>query len=207
VLALLAPSFHLFDDLRQEFNGSQESRAFWDAMDKGERGDNWRVVDGLVTVHGRVYVSSSSPLMQEVIAGTHGAGHEGVQKTMHHLCADLFMPVVCAAVQDFVQACDICQRHKTEQLQPTSLLQPLDLRGTVWIDPSMDFVEGLSCVNGNSVILTVVDRFSKVAHFIPLVHPYTATMVTHAFLDSIVCLHGVPSSIISDRDLVFTNRF
>jgi hypothetical protein len=40
VLALSAPSFHLFDDLRQEFNGSQESCAFWDAVDKGERGDN-----------------------------------------------------------------------------------------------------------------------------------------------------------------------
>jgi hypothetical protein len=65
---------------------------------KGERGDNWRVINDLVTVCGRVYVPSSSPLMQEVIAGTHGAGHEGVQKMLHRLCADFFMPAVRSAV-------------------------------------------------------------------------------------------------------------
>jgi predicted choloylglycine hydrolase len=76
----------------------------------------------------------------------------------------------------------------------------------VWADISLDFIEGLPRVNGKSVILMVVDRFSKHAHFIPLSHPYTAATVAKAFFDSIVRLHGFPVSIVSDRDPVFTGH-
>jgi hypothetical protein len=71
----------------------------------------------------------------------------------------------------------------------------------------MDFVEGLPHVNGKSVILTVVDRLSKYVHFITLGHPYTMTSVARAFFDSIIRLHGVPRSTVSDRNPVFTSRF
>jgi hypothetical protein len=68
----------------------------------------------------------------------------------------------------------------------------------------MDFIEGLPKVGGKSVILMVVDHFSKYAHFIALDHPYTAASVAHAFFDGIVRLYGFPSSIVSDRDPVVT---
>jgi hypothetical protein len=71
----------------------------------------------------------------------------------------------------------------------------------------MDFIEGFPRVNGKSVILTVVDRFSKTAHFNDLSHPYSMTTVAHAFFADIVRLHGIPSSIISDRDPTFTSNF
>jgi hypothetical protein len=71
----------------------------------------------------------------------------------------------------------------------------------------MDFVEGLPRVNGKSVVLTVVDRFSKYAHFVPLGHPYTTTSVAKVFFEAIVCLHGLSESIVSDRDPVFTSKF
>lgn len=71
----------------------------------------------------------------------------------------------------------------------------------------MDFVEGFPKVGGKSVILTVVDRFSKYAHFVPLSHPYTACSVAKAFFDHIVRHHGIPCSIVSDRDPVFTSTF
>jgi transposase InsO family protein len=70
----------------------------------------------------------------------------------------------------------------------------------------MDFIEGLPKVGGKSVVLTMVDRFSKYAHFIALGHPYTATSVARAFFEGIVRLHGFPSSIVSDRDPVFTGH-
>jgi transposase InsO family protein len=71
----------------------------------------------------------------------------------------------------------------------------------------MDFVEGFSRVNGKSIILTVVDRFSKYTHFVPLGHPYTATSIAKVFFEEIVRLHGWPESIVSDRDPVFTSKF
>ena len=86
-------------------------------------------------------------------------------------------------------------------------MQPLDIPSAVWADVAMDFIEALPRVNGKTVILTVVDRFSKYAHFIPLSHPYTAASVAKAFFQDIVRLHGMPSSIVSDRDPVFTSTF
>jgi len=71
----------------------------------------------------------------------------------------------------------------------------------------MDFIEALPRVNGKTVILTVVDCFSKFAHFIPLSHPYTTASVAQVFFQEIVRLHGLPSSIMSDRDPVFTSAF
>jgi hypothetical protein len=77
----------------------------------------------------------------------------------------------------------------------------------VWVDIAMDFVEGLPRVNGKYVILTMVDHFSKYAHFITLARPYTATTVTRAFFNGIVRLHEILSSIVSNRDPVFTSSF
>jgi hypothetical protein len=100
----------------------------------------------------------------------------------------------------------VCQRNKTETLHPAGLLQPLPVPSRVWADISLDFIEALPKVHGKSVLLTVVDRFSKFAHFIPLGHPYTASSVARAFFQEIVRLHGFPESIVSDRDPVFTGH-
>lgn len=110
-------------------------------------------------------------------------------------------------VRDFVLGCSVCQRNKTEHLHPGGLLQPLPVPSNVWSDIAMDFIEGFPKVGAKSVILTVVDRFSKYSHFIPLSHPYTASSVARAFFDHIVKLHGLPCSIVSDRDPVFTSTF
>jgi hypothetical protein len=73
----------------------------------------------------------------------------------------------------------------------------------VWADIGMDFVEALPRVHGKTVILSVVDRFNKYCHFIPLAHSYTTESVAQAFFTDIVRLHGIPQSIVSDRVPVF----
>ena len=171
-----------------------------------QRGNLWHVQDGLIKKGNRVYVPPTSAFLQTVLQLAHTAGHEGVQKTLHHLRHDFVLDQDRSVVRDFVRACATCQRNKTEHLHPAELLQPLPVPSQVWSDISIDFVEALPKVHGKSVILTVVDRFSKYAHFIPLGHPYTAPSVAKAFFNDIVRLHGFPTSIVSDRDPVFTGH-
>lgn len=71
----------------------------------------------------------------------------------------------------------------------------------------MDFVEGLPVSMGKTIILVVVDRLTKYGHFLALSHPYTAQGTAKLFLDNIYKLHGLPVSILTDRDKNFTSSF
>jgi hypothetical protein len=161
----------------------------------------------MVQFVGRLYILPASPLVQELMVAVHEDSHEGVQRTLHRLRRDFHFPNMKQLVQDLVRTCAVCQRYKSEHLHPAGLLLPLSVPQGVWTDIVLDFVEALPRVRGKSVILTVVDRFSKYCHFIPLAHPYSTESVAQAFFTDIVPLHGIPQSMVSDRDPVFMSTF
>jgi hypothetical protein len=96
---------------------------------------------------------------------------------------------------------------KPEHLPSPGLLQPLPIPDQAWSSIGMDFITGLPKYESKSVIMVVVDKFTKFAHFIPLAHPYTIIDVAHAFLNAVYKLHGLPTSIITDCDPIFTSNF
>jgi hypothetical protein len=100
----------------------------------------------------------------------------------------------------YVAQCDICQRVKIEHQKPSGLLQSLPIPEWKWEDISMDFVNGLPRIpRGNDSVWVIVDRLTKVAHFIPVRTTYGRDKLAMLYVDIILKLHGVPKSIISDR--------
>jgi hypothetical protein len=110
-------------------------------------------------------------------------------------------------IKSYVKECDTCQRIKSKTTRPAGLLQPLPIPPRPWYSISMDFIEGLPKSNKQNVILVVVDRLTKYVHFMALAHPYTAAKVADLFMKNVFKLHGMPTSIVSDRDTAFTATF
>lgn len=110
-----------------------------------------------------------------------------------------------AAVHQFVQSCLTCQQAKPDRTKLPGLLQPLEVPPSAWHTISMDFVEGLPKSGAANCILVVMDEFTKYGHFIPLQHPFTAITVAKVFMQHVYKLHGMPFTIISGRDKVFTS--
>jgi hypothetical protein len=111
-------------------------------------------------------------------------------------------------VAEYVALCDTCQRVKAEHQRPAGLLQPLKVPEGKWEEISMDFIVGLPRTQGgHDYIWVIVDRFTKVAHFIPVKTTYTGARLAEMYMAQIVCLHGVPKKIVSNRGTQFTSRF
>jgi hypothetical protein len=199
-----SPTFAFLDVVRQATARAPDAQEMLWRLGAGELQAPWHFDNGLLLHGSRVFLPDHDDLHHQALQLAHSAGHEGVQKTLHRLRSDFYIPGDRALVRDWVRTCTTCQRNKTKTRPPAGLLQPLEVPSQVWVDIAIDFIEGLPKVAGKSVILTVVDRFSKYAHFIPLGYPYTAASVAQAFFDGIIRLHGFPSSIVSDRGPVFT---
>lgn len=101
----------------------------------------------------------------------------------------------------------VCRETKGEHLKKPGLLQPLSIPHEPWREIAMDFITGLPKSQGFEVIWVVVDRFSRYAHFVALQHPISAKSLALTFFDNIYRLHGLPESIVSDRDSIFLSEF
>ena len=110
-------------------------------------------------------------------------------------------------IENYIKQCQVCQHTKHSHQHPSGLLQPLPIPEGVWTALSMDFIEGLPKSEGYSIILVVVDRFTKFAHFIPVKHPYTALQIAQLFMDNIVKLHGLPKAFVTNKDIVSVSQF
>ena len=110
-------------------------------------------------------------------------------------------------IQKFVAECFICQQNKVETIKTPGLLQPLSIPIQCWEEIPMEFITCLPKSKGNIVIMVVVDRLTKYAHIFSLSHPFKASTVSTAFMETIQKLHGNSKIIVSDRDPIFTGNF
>lgn len=127
--------------------------------------------------------------------------------TTKRIQESFYWPNLQAEVQNFVRACDMCQRCKPEHNFPPGVLQALHIPNQAWETISLDFIEGLPKSGGKEVILVIMDKLTKYGPFVTLNHPYTASTMAQKVLDIIIRLHGLLKAIISDRDTVFVSSF
>jgi hypothetical protein len=111
-------------------------------------------------------------------------------------------------IADYITLCDVCNKVKAEDQKPTGLLQPLPIPKWKLDNVGMDFITGLPRTKSDyDSIWVVVDHLTKVAHFIPVNTTYTSARLAKIYMNRIVCLHGVPKSIVSNRGTQFTSHF
>jgi hypothetical protein len=108
----------------------------------------------------------------------------------------------------YVSECDTCRKVKADYIKPWGLLQPLSILEWRWDDISMDFIVGLPLMAQKfDSIWVIVDRLSESAHFIPIDTNYNVRKYAVIYITHVLCLHGVPKMIISDRGSQFVTHF
>jgi len=108
----------------------------------------------------------------------------------------------------YVARCDTCCRVRAIHMKPAGLLQPLSVPEWKWEEVSMDFIKGLPTTRKeNNSVWVIIDRLTKLAHFIPVKNSYRPPEYADLYLAKIVKLHGIPKTIILDRGPQFTAHF
>lgn len=158
----------------------------------------------------RIYIPDNTQLKLDLIQQHHDTattGHLGQVKTYELLTRSYYWPSMRRFVNRYVFNCATCKRAKPSHQSPQGHLKPLQVPPRPWASISMDFIVGLPTSSGFNAIWVVVDRLTKMAHFIPCMDTITAQELAHLFLNNVFRLHGLPDDIISDRGSVFTSRF
>jgi hypothetical protein len=166
--------------------------------------------NGIIRLRDRIWVGDNTSLQLKIIAALHDSavgGHSGFPVTYGRIKKLFAWRGLKTVVKNYVVACTDCLQSKPDRAKYLGLLAPLPVPSESWQMISMDFIEGLPRSNAANCIMVVVDRFSKFAHFVPLLHPFSAQQVAQSFLDNMYRLHGMPTHIVSDRDRIFTSTF
>jgi len=133
-------------------------------------------------------------------------GQFGIDKTLVLLKEMFYWPHMKKDVHKHCTRCAACLQAKSK-VMPHRLYTPLPIRSAPWVDISMDFVLGLPRTQrGVDSIFVVVDRFRRMTHFIPCHKVDDASHISKLFFREAVRLHGLPRTIVSDRDAKFLSH-
>jgi len=165
-------------------------------------------VEGLLYRRNLLWVPEG--LIQRVVESEHDtkvAGHMGQDKTIELIRRNFWWPKMNERIIDFVRSCPECQKNKAARHQPYGLTSPLELPYAPWQSIAMDFITELPLSGGCDQLWVVIDRFTKMAHFLPLrKEKKTAADLAVVFAKEIWRHHGLPMDIVSDRDSRFTSE-
>jgi hypothetical protein len=159
----------------------------------------------------RLYIPSNLPLRTRLLQECHDtplAGHLGKEKTIELVKRRFYWPGMDADITRYVISCDACQRNKPSQQAKMGPLMSLPIPLRPWQQFSMDLITQLPrSRSGNDAIVVYVDKLSKMTHYVATRTTVTAPELARITIREVIRLHGVPESILSDRDPRFTAHF
>lgn len=209
--ALSAPSCSIASQLQHFFTHNTAGQQMLNKLQTDQNmQQKFSMKSGLLYFKDRIFIPSESGLIPSILEEFHSSpvgGHSGIKATLARLSTLFYWPGMHADVKDFIRRCDVCQYNKYDPHSPYGLLQPLSIPHQVWEDISMDFITSLPPSANQTVIWVVVDRLSKFVHFVALPTSFSASQLASVFVSEIYRLHGVPKTIVSDRDKVFISKF
>ena len=170
----------------------------------------WKMSEQLLLINDLVYVPANPSIRLQLLQSSHehpAAGHPGQAATFEILTRNYWWPKMRHDISQFIRNCQVCQRIKPARHAPYGYLKPLSVPQRRWDSLSMDFIVGLPKSKSFDAIWVVVDRLTKMAHFVPCNSTVDAPKLASLFKSHIFKHHGLPSNIVSDRGSVFTAAF
>ena len=160
---------------------------------------------------GRMWVPRIGGFREKILDEAHKSRysiHPGATKIYQDLRKNYWWPGMKFNVMQYVGKCLTCAQVKAEHQKPYGKLQPLEIPEWKWEHLTMDFITKLPrTAKKHDTIWVIVDMLTKSAHFLPISENYTSERLAKSFIKEIIVRHGVPVSIVSDRDTRFTSRF
>ncbi|PKU70520.1 ATP-dependent DNA helicase RecG [Dendrobium catenatum] len=209
LLIQLQTEITVLECLKDLYSEDPDFGTIWQQCQNEQNNTEYGIRHGFLFNQNKLSIPVSS-WRQQLVREAHGgslSAHAGRENTLRALQERFFWPRLRRDVFRLVDSCHICQTYKGGA-QNTGLYMPLPVPDSIWEDLSLDFVLGLPRTKrGNDSIMVVVDRFSKMAHFISCKKTANAMHIAHLFFNEIVRLHGLPRSLTSDRDVKFISHF
>ncbi|GKE33628.1 putative reverse transcriptase domain-containing protein, partial [Tanacetum coccineum] len=166
--------------------------------------------DGSLYFMDRIWVPLVGGVRTVIMDKTHKSRysiHPGADKMYYDLRDMYWWPGMKRDIATYVSKCLTCAKVKAKHQRPSGLLQQPEIPEWKWENITMDFITKLPRIrNGHDAIWVVVDRLTKSAHFLAIRKDYSTEKLARLYIDEIVARHGVPVSIILDRDARFTSR-
>ena len=204
ILRAVVVDFDLYTDLRVSQEKDDKLSKIRKELEDGSVLDFEIDGQGILRFKHRICVLDCAEIKQTILEEAHRskyAMHPGITKMYNDLKREFWWPGMKKDVTQFVLKCLTCQKVKIEHQKPGGLLQSIEVPQWKWDDISMDFIVGLPRTqSGHDSIWVIVDRLTKSAHFLPVQISSPMEKLAQLYVDEIVRLHGVPKSIISDRD-------
>jgi len=205
---------HFLDRVKR---GYEKDTLFVKVIKEKERYPSFKYREGLLYTNNRGgqevlciprVVTREDSLTAIVIDQAHTVlGHFSAQKTADYIRRWYWWPRMGPEVDKYCDTCGICQANKTSTQRPVGLLHPLPIPNRPWGSIGMDFIGPFPTSQGYDYLWVIICRLTSMVHLIPVKTTIKASELASLYVKEIVRIHGLPDSIVSDRDPKFTSKF